>query len=335
MRTRAQQASPLPGVSGAARVDRRTRQVLRRLRPGDVVVLDHPDMDAGTAEALIRARVGAVVNAAPSLTGTYPSAGPALLAAAGVPIVDGVGEGVFAAVHDGDRVRLDGGVLHRGGAEAARGATQDRQSVEAATEQAGRSLQTQLAAFAGHAAEQASRHRDLLVDGTGLPALPLAVRHRHVVVVSGQGSGAADLALLRPYLRRRRPVFLAADGGEAVLRAAGHRAAHVVPAEDDLPAAQAALLLAHRGGARLVVTAGFPAGLRAVLAQDQSVASSQLLAVLAAGGRVADARAVAELEARSVSGGGVLAVALAGAVAAAVAFAVFAGDGSALTGWLG
>ncbi len=41
----------LPGVSGIARVDRNTAKLLRRVGPGDIVVLDELDLDRGTADA--------------------------------------------------------------------------------------------------------------------------------------------------------------------------------------------------------------------------------------------------------------------------------------------
>ena len=50
--------SELPGVSGVARVDRHTGALLRRLRPGDVAVLDQLDLDRATADALVAQGVG-------------------------------------------------------------------------------------------------------------------------------------------------------------------------------------------------------------------------------------------------------------------------------------
>ena len=53
--TRQRSAPALPGLSGTARVDRRTVHLLSRVRPGDVVVVDHQDMDRSTAQALVDA----------------------------------------------------------------------------------------------------------------------------------------------------------------------------------------------------------------------------------------------------------------------------------------
>ena len=98
--------APPPGLVGTARVDRRTRLLLPRLRPGDVAVVDHLDMDRATAQGLVDAGVSAVVNAAPMISGRYANLGPEVLAAAGVVLVDGIGVPGLGAIKDGSRVRL-------------------------------------------------------------------------------------------------------------------------------------------------------------------------------------------------------------------------------------
>src|SRR6476659_2036686 len=111
----------LPGLVGTARVERRTRALLPRLRPGDVAVLDHTDLDRATAQSLVDAGVAAVVNAAPMISGRYPALGPAVLAEAGVLLVDAVGADGLAAVRDGSQVRVHEGVVHVGEQRVAAG----------------------------------------------------------------------------------------------------------------------------------------------------------------------------------------------------------------------
>ena len=58
-----------PAVVGPARVDARTKRLTRRLQPGDIAVIDHEDLDRVSAEGLVQRGVGAVVNAAHSISG--------------------------------------------------------------------------------------------------------------------------------------------------------------------------------------------------------------------------------------------------------------------------
>ena len=89
-RGRAQESAP--GVTGTVRLDRRTKNLTKRLRPGDIAVIDHQDVDRVSADSLVACRVAAVVNAAPSISGRYPNLGPEILVSAGIPLLDDVGK---------------------------------------------------------------------------------------------------------------------------------------------------------------------------------------------------------------------------------------------------
>src|ERR687892_2218258 len=89
-----------------ARVDARTKRLLTRLRPGEVAVIDHEDLDRVAAEGLVAKGAAAVVNASPSITGRYPNLGPLILVRAGVPLVDGVGDLLMRKVKEGTGLRV-------------------------------------------------------------------------------------------------------------------------------------------------------------------------------------------------------------------------------------
>ena len=105
-------AEALPGIVGVARVDLRTKVLVRRLEPGDIAIIDHPDLDRVSADELIACRVAAVVNASKSVTGRYPNLGPGLLLEAGIPLIEDVGREALSRVADGMTVRLDKDVLY-------------------------------------------------------------------------------------------------------------------------------------------------------------------------------------------------------------------------------
>ena len=79
---------PAAPITGPVRSDRRTKDLVTRLEPGDVAVIDHLDIDTVAAESLVAAQPAAVLNAAESSSGRYPNEGPLLLLRAGIPLVD-------------------------------------------------------------------------------------------------------------------------------------------------------------------------------------------------------------------------------------------------------
>ena len=54
-------AAPRAVVSGTARLGRRTKDLTKRLRAGDIAVIDHEDIDRVAAEALVEKSPAAVV----------------------------------------------------------------------------------------------------------------------------------------------------------------------------------------------------------------------------------------------------------------------------------
>ena len=96
-----------PGIVAVARVDHKTKDITKRLNPGEIAIIDHSDLDRVSAEELIRRKVAAVVNVSVSITGRYPNLGPKLLLDAGIPVIDGVGRDALVRITDGAVVRLD------------------------------------------------------------------------------------------------------------------------------------------------------------------------------------------------------------------------------------
>ena len=213
----------LPGISGVARLDRRTMRLATRLNAGDIAVIDQVDLDRVSAEALIAAKPVLVVNAQPSISGRYPNLGPELIVAHGIGLVDNVGSEVFAAVKEGTRIRVDGTTVWIGDTEVANGTVQDESSIAALMIEARSGLTAQLNAFAVNTAEYMNRDRDLLLDGVGIPDVRTKFAGRHVVVVVRGYDYAKDLKALKHYIREFKPVLIGVDGGADALIEAGHK----------------------------------------------------------------------------------------------------------------
>ncbi|HTW20746.1 MAG TPA: putative cytokinetic ring protein SteA [Mycobacteriales bacterium] len=207
-----------PGVVGTVRLDRRTKTLTRRLRPGDIAVIDHVDLDRLAAEALVRCQVAAVVNVAPSISGRYPNLGPGILLASGVPLVDDVGPEAFGQLREGDRVRLyEDTVFDLDGRILAKGAEQTVDTLARSMAEAREGLSTQLEAFASNTMEYLRRERELLLDGVGVPDIATPLEGRHVLVVVRGYTYREDLVALRHYIREYKPMLIGVDGGADAL----------------------------------------------------------------------------------------------------------------------
>jgi uncharacterized membrane-anchored protein len=211
------------GVVGVARVDQKTKTLVKRLNPGDIAVIDHADLDRVSADELIACKVAGVVNAAKSVTGRYPNLGPRILLDAGIPLVDDVGLEVLTRVTEGEPLRLEGETLFRGEQVVAKGVEQTDGTVGGALDEARQGISTQIDSFAANTLEFLRRERDLLTNGIPVPAMRTKMDGRHVLVVVRGYRYREDLRTLRPYIREYRPVLVAVDGGADALIDAGYR----------------------------------------------------------------------------------------------------------------
>jgi len=208
-------------ISGAVRLDRRTKRLVGRLRPGELAVIDHVDLDRVAADSLVAAGVAAVLNAKPSVSGRYPNLGPEVLIQAGIPLVDDLGEDLFDRLREGGAVRVEGDTVLLDGEPVAQGRRQDAETVSKAMADAREGLSVQLEAFAANTMEYLKQERDLLLDGVGVPDVETKIAGRHCLIVVRGYDYRADLDVLRPYIREFKPVLIGVDGGADALVEAG------------------------------------------------------------------------------------------------------------------
>jgi uncharacterized membrane-anchored protein len=210
-------------VVGPARADRRTKDLVKRLCPGDIAVIDHADIDRVAAENLIRAAPSAVVNAATSFTGRYPHVGPLMITEAGIPLIDDVGPEIIDLVEEGEELRLVGTDLWRGDELLAAGRRQDAGDLAHRVARARADMGAELEAFAVNTLEWIRREARLTFEPLVLPPLRADFRGRHALVVVRGHDYRRDLKALRAYIREFQPVLVAVDGGADALLEVGLR----------------------------------------------------------------------------------------------------------------
>ena len=207
-----------PGAfSGIARVDRRTKRLVGRLRPGEIAVIDHVDIDRVAADSLVAVGVSAVLNAKPSISGRYPNLGPEVLVQAGIVLIDELGEDAFDRIAEGQVVSVERDAVLVDGEVVATGVRQDAESIAKAMKEAREGLSVQLEAFAANTMDYLKQERDLLLDGVGVPDVTTDIAGRHVLIVVRGYDYKADLDVLRPYIHEYKPVLIGVDGGADAL----------------------------------------------------------------------------------------------------------------------
>lgn len=201
-----------------ARLDRRTKNLTKRLRPGEIAIIDHEDIDRVSADALVACRPVCVINASRSMSGRYPNQGPELILAAGIPIIDNVGPQIMSTIQEGTELRVEGAEIFVGEDQVARGELLDLEQIRRDMVDARAAMSDQIEAFATNTLDYLRAERDLLIDGVGVPAIATDMDGRHALIVVRGHHYKEDLSILRSYIREYRPILIGVDGGaDAIL----------------------------------------------------------------------------------------------------------------------
>jgi uncharacterized membrane-anchored protein len=322
-------------VRGTARLGRRTKELVKRLGPGDVAVIDHRNLDRIAAEELAACGVRATLNAAPSSDGTYPNMGPLTLVRAGVRLVD-VGAEVFERIAEGDALEIEGGVVRAGGSVVAVGQVREAEELALQLEEQRRRIDRAIHDFTENTMSHLREEGGLLFGTIDLPETRTRFRDRHVLIVVRGTDHVRDLRALRAYIQDVNPILVGVDGGadaivgeglapdvilgdmdsagEATLRSGAELIVHAYP-DGDAPGSErlrrlglahtvvpsagtsqdVAMLLAFEKGAALIVSVGAHFNLVEFLERRRGGMSSTFLTRLRIGETLVDAKGVSHL----------------------------------------
>jgi uncharacterized membrane-anchored protein len=236
-------------VATRVRVDARTKELVKRLRRGEIALIDHEDLDATAAQALADCKPAAVINRAHSISGRYPNGGPSILLDARIPLYDAVDPEAVSVVRDGDALVIGDNELLLRDRILTRLEPMDETTVRERLAQASQNLEEELRRFSENTLRYIAAERGFVTADLPLPPLKTSLRGRPALIVARGEGYKQDLAAIRAYIRNARPALIAVDGGADALLEAGYRPDLII---GDMDSATDTAL---RCGAELVVHA--------------------------------------------------------------------------------
>jgi len=210
-------------IVGTAKIDYKTKNLIKRLEPGDIAIINHEDIDEVGALGLTGRKVKAVINAAQSITGRYPNPGPGILLDANIPIIDNVGEHIMS-YKDGSSVKIvDNGDVYINDKFVAKGEFLTPDKVKLQIEAARNNLEKSLDTFINNTLEYAKKEKYLIMGGVQIPETDTVIKGRHVLIVVRGNNYKEDLAAIKTYIDEVKPVLIGVDGGADALLEYGYR----------------------------------------------------------------------------------------------------------------
>ncbi|MGE5583389.1 MAG: putative cytokinetic ring protein SteA [Bacillota bacterium] len=200
-----------------ARIDSRTKNLAKRIKPGEIAVIDHADLDQVAADSLVKAKVKLVINASLSITGRYPNPGPAILLREGIGILDNVGKECFQKIHEGDLLEIRGTQIWKGYNCLGTGEQLELKTVLKNMREIRRNLSSELDKFLHNTLEYALKEQDLILGTLKIPEVKTKFEGKPVVVVVRGQNYREDLTIVKSYIDDVNPILIGVDGGADAL----------------------------------------------------------------------------------------------------------------------
>lgn len=210
-------------IKGIARLDKRTKDLTKRLQPGDIAIINHRDFDKVAAQALISAKVKAVINVVPSLSDDYPNLGPLTLIEAGIPLIDEAGEELFDKLSEGEKIEVQDNVIYINGEHIATGIVLSEQIILDKMDESKKNVNTTLAKFVQNTLDYAQNEIDLICSDLPIPNVDTVFENRHTLIIVRGHNYKEDLVAIKSYIDEVKPVLIGVDGGADALLEFGYK----------------------------------------------------------------------------------------------------------------
>jgi len=204
-------------IRGRARLDRRTKNLVNRLRKNDIAIICHDDIDEVAANSLIEKKPQIIINSLKSITGRYPAKGVYKLLKAGIIVLDEVGEEIFDYIRDGVPVTIEENRVYHNNHLVAEGKLLSLKDVERKLREANENIKDVLDNFVENTMEYARKEKDMILGNADVPTLDTYMLNRHVLIVVRGSSYKEDLKTISSYMQEEKPVLVGVDGGADAL----------------------------------------------------------------------------------------------------------------------
>jgi len=199
-------------LQGRVKVGVKTKSLVNFLKPGDIAVIRHDDIDELAALALVQTGTKAVLNTGRSMTGRFPAVGARLLLQNNIGLADvNVPLEYFK---DNDMVTVvNRDIIVRNYIFNDACTPVNWDYINSRQHKAQENENSEILKFIDNTINRAACEMDKLISFNAYPELMTKLYRRHVLVVVRNRDTIEEIHSLRGYIEKYDPIFMGVDGG--------------------------------------------------------------------------------------------------------------------------
>ncbi|MFS1512238.1 putative cytokinetic ring protein SteA [Chengkuizengella sp. SCS-71B] len=207
-------------LQGTVQVDKITKHLLMTIKPKQIAVIKHQNIDEIAARDIVRSKVKVVINADETMTGSYPTKGPLILLNAGIPILE-IAKDFFKLFSNGQMVKIHSSHIYVGKNQIPFVMfTEDK--YKHLIKISYKKLPVNLNSFIDNTLQYAQKEKDFVVQSLEIPKLKTILTNKPVVIVVRGKDYRNDLLAIKDFVEDINPVLIGVDGGADALLEHGY-----------------------------------------------------------------------------------------------------------------
>ena len=209
-------------LKGKIKKDRKTKNLIKRLKPGDIALIAHKDLDEIAANSLVESKIKCIINTEETISGKYPNQGPSILLEANIPIYEASNKEIIDLVEEGEIIEIDGDKIIYKGEIISNCQLLNDEKISSLLDIGYDNIEKELDKFIENTLEYAKKEKGLVTGKVPIPKVKTKICNRHVLVVVRGKDYKRDLQAIQSYINEVNPVMIGVDGGGDALLEFGY-----------------------------------------------------------------------------------------------------------------
>lgn len=209
-------------IKGTLKKDRRTKDLAKRLKFGEIALIDHRDIDEVAALSLRDTRIKAIINLDKSISGKYPNKGPLILYESGISIFECENKDIFDIIEDGETILIENkNIIYE---DEIIGSCYEltKEKIDELLKIGYDNIENELDNFIDNTLHYAKKEKELVTGNIDIPKISTNFKNRHALVVVRGKDYKKDLQTVRNYINEVNPILIGVDGGGDALLEFGY-----------------------------------------------------------------------------------------------------------------
>lgn len=200
-------------IKGTVKKDKKTKRLIYRLKPGDIALLCHEDIDEIAAESLIKAKVKCIINTEKTITGLYPNKGSLMLLKSKIPVYETSDKNIFNIIEDGKIIKIEDSKIYYLNKCIGKCRLINKDEILRLYDLGCKNFNKKLNDFIDNTIIYATKEKSWITNTIDIPEIKTLIKNKHVLVVVRGNGYKDDLKAILGYIKNKKPVLIGVDGG--------------------------------------------------------------------------------------------------------------------------